>query len=341
MSLDKCDCPISSTYCNNLNRMMTPSLVKFCKSHPSSRSKLYKEPVIFSEDKVTSHQFKKVSDIPIDCINNLIPKIANANIKCIVGVPRSGMVVASICAVLLNKPLYTLSSCGNTLIKCSSSTSSGGKRMKSHSEVQGKILFIDDTCYTGKEIRRVRKKYPNNKYACLYCTPESKKFVDFYGLELARPHYLEWHFFNSYFTETAMFDLDGIFCPDVPDDICEDEKLYVDFISTVEPIDFRIPRSNMCMSIVTARLEKYRAITETWLKNNNIRYNQLYMYPFDKSFRDASFIKNVSKYKGDIFLKSRAKIFIESDDLLAKKISVYTQGKTVVCPNSGEIYYAR
>jgi hypothetical protein len=39
-----CDCPLSATYCDKLNRFMTPALVKFCKETPSHRDRLYREP---------------------------------------------------------------------------------------------------------------------------------------------------------------------------------------------------------------------------------------------------------------------------------------------------------
>ena len=39
-----CDCPLSATYCDKLNRFMTPALVKFCKETPSHRGRLYREP---------------------------------------------------------------------------------------------------------------------------------------------------------------------------------------------------------------------------------------------------------------------------------------------------------
>ena len=54
-----------------------------------------------------------------------------------------------------------------------------------------------------------------------------------------------------------------------------------------------------------------------------------------------TFYKNVSEYKTSIFLKSDAKIFVESDDLLARRIAIRSKGKAVVCPDSGKIYYAK
>ena len=118
-------------------------------------------------------------------------------------------------------------------------------------------------------------------------------------------------------------------------------KYNIQYITTVESIAHRIPRLHPCLSIATARLEKYRDITEDWLKRNNIKYNSLHMYQGTKDDRDSNFYRNVSEYKTSIFLESDAKIFVESDNSLAKRIAIRSKGKRVICPDSGKIYYAK
>ena len=320
---------------------MTPALVKFCKDTPSHRSRLYREPKPEPEYEkmLTEHVFKKSSDIAQDCIDHLLPKVKDLQIAGVVGIPRSGMLIAPILATLLNKPLYTIS--GESIQVCNYSSVFGGKRMSSYKQSNGKLLFVDDTAYTGKEMKNIRVKYPNNIYSVMYLKPSAEKYVDIFGMYLNSPHYLDWHFFNSDFTQSAVFDLDGIFCPDVPIEKAENEILYKEYITTVKSIAHRIPRLHPCLSIATARLEKYRDITEDWLKRNNIEYNSLHMYQGTKDDRDSNFYKNVSEYKTSIFLKSDAKIFVESDDLLARRIAIRSKGKRVVCPDSGKIYYAK
>jgi len=339
---ENCTCPLENVYCNKLNRYMTPHLVDFCKNHPNFRSRMYREPKPKQryEEHVSEHPFKKTCDISNDCIAFLVPKIKDLNISGIVGIPRSGMLVAPIIATLLNKPLYTISN--GEIQVCSYSSSFGGKRMHDYKESCGKLLFLDDTAYTGKEMRNIRAKYPNNIYSAMYLHPSAERYVDIFGMYLNAPHYLEWHFFNSNFPQSTIFDLDGIFCPDVPIEKAENEILYKEYITTVESIAHRIPRLHPpCLSIATARLEKYRGITEDWLKRNNIKYNSLHMYQGTKDDRDSNFYRNVSEYKTSIFLESDAKIFVESDDRLAKRIAKKSNGKKVICPDLGKIYYVK
>ena len=336
-----CDCPLSATYCNKLNRTMTPAMVKFCKETPSHRDRLYREPKPEPkyEEQLREHVFKKSSDIAQDCIDHLLPKIKDLQIAGVVGIPRSGMLVAPIVATLLNKALYTISN--GEIQVCNYSSSFGGKRMNHYKESGGKLLFLDDTAYTGKEMRNIRAKYPNNIYSVMYLNPSAEKYVDIFGMYLNSPHYLDWHFFNSNFPESTVFDLDGIFCPDVPIEKAENEILYKKYINEVGTIAHRIPNLHPCLSIATARLEKYRGVTESWLKRNGIKYGSLYMYQGTKEERDSNFYKNVSEYKTSIFINSDARIFIESDDLLARQIAIKSKGKKVVCPDSGKVYYVK
>ena len=65
------------------------------------------------------------------------------------------------------------------------------------------------------------------------------------------------------------------------------------------------------------------------------------MYQGTKQERDSEYYKNVSSYKSNLFCSSPAKIFVESDDRLAKRIAKKSNGKKVICPDSGKIYYVK
>ena len=126
-------------------------------------------------------------------------------------------------------------------------------------------------------------------------------------------------------------DFDGIFSPNVPQEVCEDEDKYIEYISTVEPFYHRIPKTK-CAGIVTARLEKYRGITEKWLKKHDINYGFLEMYPTEKKdIRDKNHVEESSTFKAEIFKRSSAKFFIESEVSEAVRIREKS-GKFVICP---------
>ena len=83
---------------------------------------------------------------------------------------------------------------------------------------------------------------------------------------------------------------------------------------------------------MTARLEKYRDITEEWLDRHGIRYGSLEMYPTEKEeIRDKNHIQEAANFKAERFKSSDAHFFIESE--LPEAVIIRRQsGKFVVCP---------
>ena len=128
-----------------------------------------------------------------------------------------------------------------------------------------------------------------------------------------------------------MLDFDGILSPNVPYDVCVDEERYIEYIKNVKPFPHRIPKT-YCKGIVTARLEKYRDITEWWLKKHGVNYGFLKMYPTeDEAKRDNNHVEEASTFKAKIFSQSDAKFFIESEIAEAVRIRKKS-GKLVICP---------
>ena len=278
-------------------------------------------------------------------------------IKAVVGLPRSGMIPASVIAVNLSLPLYSLS--GDQLYKLHSRSTNGGSRMSQFDPPSESLPFlvVDDTSYSGAELVRVRKilneKYPDEKFifTTIYTTPEVEYKSDEYGSLLdivnARayfPHILEWNFFNAHTTVYGLFDLDGVFCPDCPYEISEDEENYEAWLSSVQPIKSRISKLFECMAICTGRLEKYRPQTEAWLKKHGIRYNDLIMFNGTKEERDSNHLKNVGEYKADVFnnfeglafgVRQKPLYFIESCPHQSRLIAENKNSGYVISINEG------
>lgn len=141
--------------------------------------------------------------------------------------------------------------------------------------------------------------------------------------------------------ERSYLDFDGILSPDVPSYIANDEQKYIEYIENVEPIQHRLPSLYKVQGIVTARLEKYRDITERWLERHGVDYEELHMFPTErKEKRDKNHIEESSSFKADIYSKSQAFIFVESHKLEAKKIHEKS-GKVVICPDDERIWVKR
>ena len=277
-----------------------------------------------------------IAEMVEDCKKHLLPKLANIELKGVAGVPRSGVLPASVCAVFLNLPLYGFST-ETGFSKLSGGSSLGGRRMEFHDEPEGKILLLDDTYFTGDSMKSVRSsiKRQDILYASLYVNPEKVKEVDIYGLKLQHPYFLEWCLFNSGYMSKAYLDFDGILCPNVPFDIANNEDKYIDYITNVEPYYENLPRIFKCQGIITARLEKYRGITEAWLEKYNVNYGELIMFPTEKKEeRDQNHIEVIGEFKGRQLEACAASLYIESEPSEAREIKKYTR-KMVICPRSG------
>ena len=338
--MDKCQCE-NPGFCEFFKQEMTydPPNWQWCRdASPQDREK-YKvdcdKKQARSErfnEKLLGAEYIKTSQLIEDCKNLLLPQLGHLNLKGVLGIPRSGMLPASIIALWLNLPLYKMNSLSHEFEVMSACSESGGLRMKDREISDGKILVIDDTIFAGIAIADTREKIKEEViYAVVYAHPDSLDKVDLFGRELDPPHLLEWHFFNSNHVTRALFDLDGIFCPNVPYDKCRNEEAYIEYIKNVEPLYHRIP-NKPCHGIVTARLDKYRDITEEWLERHGIRYGSLEMYPTEKEeIRDRNHIQEAASFKSEHFMASSAHFFVESE--LPEAIIIRSEsGKFVICP---------
>ena len=105
------------------------------------------------------------------------------------------------------------------------------------------------------------------------------------------------------------FDLDGVLIPDynqIPN--TSDHEF---FMQTLYAKPLFNPDYDF--DIVTARVEKWRAITETWLR-------QLKKYPINVFLKETSLEESPAEYKYRISKNQNYKIFIESDFVIVQEM---------------------
>lgn len=280
--------------------------------------------------------FKTISDLDKDIVSNFnkIPK----DIDLVVGVPRSGLIVASIISVYLNCPLLDIESflekkCGNVgnTKKC--------KCIKAFDEIQ-KVLVVEDSVNSGISILEVKEKlnvfstHINILYMAAYVTYQSMNFVDIYYEVLEQPRVFEWNYMHNPSLEKACVDIDGVLCEDPSSKENDDGDNYIKFLKYATP---KFIPSQKIGWIVTSRLEKYRKETEEWLSDQGIEYNQLVMMECETA-EERRFWGNHGIFKGEIFAKqTNATWFIESDPMQAKIIADISK-KLVFCVGNQEVY---
>lgn len=334
--MDECQCE-NPGFCEFFKQEMTydPPNWQWCRDASSQDREKYKvdcDRKHARSEKFLGTEYVKTSQLVEDCRDSLLPQVGHLNLRGVFGIPRSGMFPASMIALWLNLPLYSMNKSSYELEVMSAHSGFGGVRMKDHDDSGGKILVIDDTVYAGTAIADIREKIKEDAiYATVYAHPDSLDKVDFFAKSLMPPHILEWNLFNCVYIESALLDFDGILCPNVPYSKCINEEEYIEYIKNVEPFYHRIPKTR-CRGIVTARLEKYRDITEEWLDRHGIRYGSLEMYPTEKEeIRDKNHIQEAANFKAERFKSSDAHFFIESE--LPEAVIIRRQsGKFVVCP---------
>ena len=246
----------------------------------------------------------------------IIPKV-----NMVIGVPRSGLMVASRLALLLQVPLAYFDFNSKKVIDVG-----GGAR---HRNVAGgKPLVIDDSIDTGASLNSVMEVLGANEiyYGAIYGS--DRKYTRFHapiliGKHVPNPRLFEWNFLNTKTVETACVDIDGV--------LCKDPKKYdVDSLRSHYVLAEPLHRSAYEIdTILTSRPESARLTTQRWLGRNSIRYKNLIM----RSNMDME----PEVFKSLEYGKSPCTLFVESDDAIAKFVTKHT-GKPVICTDTMKIY---
>ena len=231
----------------------------------------------------------------------------------ICGIPRSGMLPASVIATHLHLPLFSFNG---------GYVRSVGKGTRLKNTTASNILFVDDTTMMGNTLKRLEGLV--GMTASVYVNPHSPRKPDIYAEELEPPHLLEWNLFNSGYLTNMAFDFDGVLCHDQPPEDWGTVTARPRYLPRKEPI-----------TIITGRLERDRLVSEAWLKDHKVKYNQLIM--FDGTEAERSRPQAVSKYKAEAFEATGKDWFVESCQQQAQEIAEFT-GAWVICTENGRVY---
>lgn len=286
-------------------------------------------------------RFVRSSQFQFDILN-LVAKIP-PDVTAIAGVARSGLSAATMLSMYLHLPMVTIRQTMGDVVQTGNGWRLGGsKHVNPKTE---KVLVVDDTVMTGNSLKAIKplidREFGNAVYAAVYVNPKAVKKPDIWAVDLPWPHILEWNVFNSILSPSSAMDFDGILCHDCPPGSDDDGARYLDFIHNAKPL--YTPRRCPIPLIVTARIEKYRADTEDWLRRHGIAWNRLVMHPaatLAERRRD-----NIAAYKARHYAEWAAKhratpgphIFFESEDHQARDIAKISKLLTI-CPHTAGCY---
>jgi orotate phosphoribosyltransferase len=288
----------------------------------------------------TVMEYRSVADLD-DALVSWLPALPR-DIDVVVGIPRSGLLVANLLALHLNLPLTDVAGLiGGRLIQAGARWQ--GAPLDSLLAEPRTVLVVDDSVCSGATIRRTREaiaaaQLPHRiVYAAVYMAPDAvhEGHVDSYRELVSMPRVFEWNLMHCAALANACVDIDGVLCRDPLPAENDDGRRYERFLCEVEPLV--LPTREVGW-LVTSRLEKYRRHTEEWLARHGVRYRELRMmdYPTAAARRAAG---AYASFKAEIYRSTGASLFIESSCVLAPQIAALS-GKPVFCSETRELLRA-
>ena len=273
--------------------------------------------------------YRSVSDMTATIQANLsrLPQ----PVDLVVGIPRSGLLAATLASLALNAPVADLEgycagrmlATGKTRRRAAPAREPGTRR---------RVVVLDDSIFHGTAMREARAM------VTAAGTGDDVTFVAVYGNALRhpdadlvleavpQPRFFQWNVMHHAILADACVDIDGILCLDPTADENDDGPNYERFLDEARPLG--IP-TRPIGTLVTSRLEKYRRQTEAWLAANGVEYGKLVMLDLpDMATRRAS--RAHGSFKGETYAASSALLFIESEHHQAEEIA-RVSGKPVLC----------
>lgn len=258
------------------------------------------------------------------------------DIDLIVGIPRSGMLPATMIALFLNTRLTDIDS----FVEdggCFSNGLSRGKYVKK--DKIKKVLIVDDSIFSGNSLSDAKRKLKAvlSEYEYTFCVPIATTIgaakVDIFFEIIDEDRVFEWNIFHHLVLSKACVDIDGVLCLDPVED--DDGEKYQLFIQTATPLFLPTCKIN---TLISCRLEKYRSLTENWLAQNNILFDQLIMLDFPDKATRVEWNKHGS-YKGKYYRqRTDCVLFIESSLKQANTIAEISN-KPVYCVENNTMIY--
>lgn len=218
--------------------------------------------------------FRSVADLNRQ-INLNLHRLDRSRFDLVVGIPRSGMLPATILATQLQLPLATVESFGSRGIVY-------GRSGERQSMTSARVLLVDDTVNHGRAmanaVKAVHRHASQITRFCVFGPYRGiEGLVDIFCETVRGPRAFEWNWAKHRRLARWGFDMDGALCRDPTKEENDDGSRYIQFMREAEPV--WLPKRPIG-HVVTCRLEKYRSETEGWLRRHGIEFQALHMMPF-------------------------------------------------------------
>ena len=259
------------------------------------------------------------------------------DIDLIVGIPRSGLLAANLLSLGLNAPMADLEGfCEGRIL--SAGRTRRVRQLDRPPAAVRHALVIDDSISSGQSMRAARERVEaaglaaKVTFAAVYGDRRHHPEVDFVFETVTQPRFFQWNILHHDILRHSCVDIDGVLCHDPTEAQNDDGENYAAFLDRAVPLF----RPTMPIGrLVTSRLERYRGQTEAWLARQDIQYDELVMLDLP----DAETRRRLGahgSFKADVFRRSDALLFIESEHHQAEQIAA-ASGKPVLCTHCFEL----
>jgi orotate phosphoribosyltransferase len=206
------------------------------------------------------------------------------DLELIVGVPRSGLLAATLLALHMNLPVTDVDGLLAGRVLGAGTRYKTGSRSKGNAEelLQSvrKVLLLEDYVLSGRSLQKVRARIdaavlPHSiVYGSVYADPAKVHLLDHHYELVTPPTYLEWNIFHHPWMEKSCVSLEGVLCQTPPADESRGEERFEQYVAAARPL---MSTTKTVGHIIASRAERHRAATEDWLARHGIEHHQLHM----------------------------------------------------------------
>lgn len=271
----------------------------------------------------------------------LMETVHKEGIVGIVGVPRSGMIPASQLAVMMGVPLTSV----NEFVLTGEFHADGFSRINDRPVAEGPVLLLEDSVNTGRSLLHQVKKlggteiHSRFQYANFTIIPASLYTAQhrpplYCVRQVPHPRIFAWNWLDSWITSRSMFDIDGVICAD-PRIFDDEPTAYIHEIKNLLPR--YITKQPAVHTFCTNRLERFRDVTEEYLRKHGLFWNTLLMRP-EKTAAERRAAGPYGRWKGERYAAAtNLQLFVESDRVQAELI-FRVSGKPVLCTDADKMF---
>jgi orotate phosphoribosyltransferase len=254
-----------------------------------------------SHEREMTMNYRSVADLNDDIVtwSRRLPR----NIDVIVGVPRSGLLVANLLALHMNLPMTDVDGLiEGRLIGAGPRLNASRSTLLDSDALQ--VLIVDDSVWSGNQMRKIRERIVAARlrhmifYGAVYVTPNATDLVDYYHEKVALPRAFEWNVLHHPSLAASGMAVEGVLWPAELEQLDSAEALH-----ELRPVFAPTQRIGW---LVATQPEHLRMPIQEWLDRHRIFYGELVLV--DPTECDEG---SIVRAKARLYQRSNAWIFIE------------------------------